>query len=340
MLENRFAPKDRVIRELPILVLMPFEGCNCRCVMCDYWRTGASAARLSRDDIEGMIESMQRLQVQWVVLSGGEALLHPELWSICDRLTSLQVRMSLLTNGLLLARHAREAVRFCDEIIVSLDGSRDVHDRIRGVAGAFDRLAEGVQAVKKIRPSLSVTARCVVQKANHADLHGIIEAAHDLGLDRLSFLAVDVSSTAFRRPAGDSTEPVATAALDSAQVAELSRFLDEVVTTHAADFSTGFIAESPKKLRRLPRYFAAVQGEKAFPSFPCNAPWVSAVVEADGAVRPCFFHEPCGNIRDEPLDRILNAPGARTFRKHLDVRKNAVCRSCVCPLYLDRRTPR
>ena len=32
------APSAHVIRELPILVILPHSRCNCRCVMCDIWR--------------------------------------------------------------------------------------------------------------------------------------------------------------------------------------------------------------------------------------------------------------------------------------------------------------
>ena len=40
------------------------------------------------------------------------------------------------------------------------------------------------------------------------------------------------------------------------------------------------------------------------------------------------------NIRDDFLDRILNTPRALDFRRRLKVKKNSVCRRCVCPLYL------
>jgi MoaA/NifB/PqqE/SkfB family radical SAM enzyme len=107
---------------------------------------------------------------------------------------------------------------------------------------------------------------------------------------------------------------------------------------YADDFRTGFIAESPDKLRRLPRYFAALTGLGEYPETVCNAPWVSTVIEANGDVRPCFFHAPMGNIHQQPLGAILNAPASIEFRRNLDVRQNAVCKACVCTLELGRRT--
>lgn len=65
----------------------------------------------------------------------------------------------------------------------------------------------------------------------------------------------------------------------------------------------------------------------------CNAPWVSAILESDGTVRPCFFHRPIGKVgKDISLVEVLNGPEAIRFRVDLDISSNAVCRRCVCSL--------
>jgi radical SAM protein with 4Fe4S-binding SPASM domain len=58
------------------------------------------------------------------------------------------------------------------------------------------------------------------------------------------------------------------------------------------------------------------------------------VVEADGAVRPCFFHPVQGNIRQAALPELLNGAQAVAFRRGLDMDTNPVCRQCVCSLNL------
>jgi MoaA/NifB/PqqE/SkfB family radical SAM enzyme len=224
--------------------------------------------------------------------------------------------------------------RWCDEVIVSLDGSRDVHDAIRRVPRAYDRLAEGVAALRAERPGFRVTGRCVVQRQNFRDLPNVIEAAHGLALDQISFLAVDVSSEAFNRPAPWTEARVDEARLGSAEVAELEAIVEDSIRRYAGDFASGFVAEAPAKLRRLPRYFAALNGRGDFPRTVCNAPWVSTVIEADGTVRPCFFHRPLGNANQAALDDILNSPEAIAFRRRLDVTRDPICRKCVCTLQL------
>ena len=105
------------------------------------------------------------------------------------------------------------------------------------------------------------------------------------------------------------------------------------------DFASGFIAEPPAKLRRIVQHFRAEQGE-CEPTAPhCNAPWVSAVIEADGSVRPCFFQPAFGNIHDAPLVEIVNGKEALRFREGLDIASDPICRRCVCSLYRPVREP-
>jgi MoaA/NifB/PqqE/SkfB family radical SAM enzyme len=321
------------IRELPIVVLMPYGGCNCRCIMCDYWKGASVGRELDLDVIARQMESFRQLRVQWVLLSGGEPLMHTDLWDICGLLEQLEVRITLLSNGLLLPDNADNIQRFCTEVIVSLDGTETRHDKIRGVSGAFEQLVAGVEALKRLDTDMRVTARCTIQKSNYTLLPDIIDVARAIGLDGVSFLAIDVASQAFHRQNAWNTREWEPFILDTDELEEFKRLLSEVARTHRKDFATGYIAESPEKLKRLYRYFAAVRGDGKFPPITCNAPWISAVIESNGLVRPCFFHQSYGTILENPLERILNSPEAIAFRENLDVKKDLVCRRCVCPLY-------
>ena len=320
------------IRTMPVLVLFPHSRCNCRCVMCDIWQGNGTLHELSIEKIERHMDDIRRLGVRWVVLSGGEALMHSEIFALCRAFRREDIKVTILSTGLLLKKWASEIVETCSEVIVSLDGSPVVHDRIRHIPRAFDRLAEGVSAVKALRPSFRIAARCVLQKLNFRDLPNIITTAHKLGLDQVSFLSADVSSNAFNRAIPWDDERVNTVALDAKEAEVFRETVDEVINDFETDFETGFIAESPDKLRRLVTYYDALLGRKTFPPVTCNAPWVSTVVEADGTVRPCFFHPPLGNIYEKPLEAILNSNEAIQFRKQLDVSSDPICQRCVCSL--------
>lgn len=329
-------PRLDPIARLPILILYPHSRCNCRCLMCDIWRD-RGREEISATDVAGWLAEWRTLGVQRVVLSGGEALLHSHLWDLCALLQDAGIGITVLTTGLLLARDAGKLASCCDDVVVSLDGPREVHDRIRNVPRAFDRLAEGVAALRAAGGGVAISGRCTVQRANFRELRATVAAARSLGLDRLSFLAADVSSEAFNRPGGWNPGRASEVALDRDDLPILAVELDAL----AVDCTDGFLAESPAKLRRrLLQHFTALLGEGDFAPVECNAPWVSAVVEADGTVRPCFFQPPLGNLRKEgSLDAILNSPAALAWRQGLDTRTDPVCRRCVCSLALREGNP-
>ena len=330
--EAPLLPRVDPIARLPILILYPHSRCNCRCLMCDIWRERGKE-EIAATEIERWLPELRALGVERVVLSGGEALLHSNLKDLCEPLHRAGIGITLLSTGLLLARDAAWLVRYCDDVVVSLDGPREVHDRIRNLPRAYDKLAEGVAAVRAAGPSVAVSGRCTLQRENFRELRATVTAAHEIGLDRISFLAADVTSEAFNRPGGWDEERAAAVAIAPE---DLPRLAAEIEALPEADFAGGFIAESREKLRlRLYRYFAALAGRGEFPAVECNAPWVSSVVEADGTVRPCFFQPPLGNARETGgLAAVLNSPAAVAWRQGLDVARDAICRRCVCSLGL------
>jgi Fe-coproporphyrin III synthase len=239
------------------------------------------------------------------------------------------IRITLLSSGLLLGKHAEAIVRHVDDVIVSLDGPREVHNAIRGVPRAFELLAAGVARIREIEPRFPISARSTVQRANFNCLVRTTDAARDLTLDSISFLAADLESTAFRRPDGWAMEKKQEISLRKEEIIQLE---EEIETLIGRGECRTFVRESPAKLRKIVHHFRAQLGEATAVAPLCNAPWVSCVVEADGSVRPCFFHAPVGNVRAAPLEQILNGPVAKAFRRNLDVATNPVCRKCVCSL--------
>ena len=326
--------KNHRIYTMPIVILMPHSRCNCRCVMCDIWKGNNNLQQLEESDIEKLLSSLKTFKTKLVVMSGGEALMHPNFFGLCDILRSRKIKITILSTGLLLKKYAEEIIAKTDEVIVSLDGSQEVHDKIRNIPDTFNKLKEGVRELKNLNKEYRITARCVIQKANFKDLPNIVDAAKDIGLDQISFLNADVSTDAFNRPNLWEDEKVGEVKLSLQEVAQFKEIIESLINTHSKDFKNSFIAESPDKLRRFYNYYAAFHGLCDFPTVTCNAPWVSTVIEADGSVRPCFFHKKIGNIKNQDLVDILNSEDTITFRNNLDIKTNSICKKCVCSLNL------
>ena len=314
------------IEKLPILLLDVHSRCNCRCVMCDIWKTDEHR-EFTLAQLESQMDAIERLQVRWVVLTGGEPLMHSNLFALADLLRGRGIRVTILSTGLLFVRFAREIAEHIDDVIVSLDGPGELHDRIRRVPGAFDRIGEGIGAIRRHKPQFQIGARCTVQKGNHAALVDTAGAAREIGLSSISFLAADLTSTAFNRIEPWSASRQSKIALTRAELAVLENQIGMLL-------DDSFVIDSPRHLRRIVRHFQAHLELEPPESPRCNAPWVSAVMGIDGSVRPCFFHPPVGSVVSQPLDDALNTPRARDFRASLDVASNPVCQRCVCSLNL------
>src|SRR6478752_133835 len=119
------------ISALPIVILMPHSACNCRCVMCDIWKDNQNLKQLTEEDVSALLPALKKLGTKQVVMSGGEALLHNNFFRLCEILKRQGIKVTLLSTGLLLKRHAEKIIEYVNDVIVSLDGDEQMHDSIR-----------------------------------------------------------------------------------------------------------------------------------------------------------------------------------------------------------------
>jgi MoaA/NifB/PqqE/SkfB family radical SAM enzyme len=326
---------------LPILIFFPTARCNSRCLSCDWWKADG-AGDLTVEEIRALTDQLPALGTRLVSFSGGEPTFRRDVYEIAALFRARGVKLHLLTSGLSLERDAAAIVEQFGEVTISLDGhSAALYEQIRGVNG-LGAIERGVRKIKALSPRTPIRARSTLHRHNFTELPSLIDKAHAMGLDGISFLSADVSSEAFGRTAPEQSLRTASSMrgllLDQEEILQFAHVVEATIVSHRGDFESRFVAESPDKLRRLPRYYAAQHGVGEFPSVQCNAPWASAVVEADGAVRPCYFHHVVGNIRETSLRELL-ANEMVAFRQGLSVEHNATCRRCVCTLQVGLRTP-
>ncbi len=319
------------ISRLPILLLNTHTRCNCRCVMCDIWKRTESE-EVSLNDLARHRESFLSLGVRQVVLTGGEPLLHRNFSGLTDFFRDLNIRITLLTTGLLLHKHAVQVAAGVDDIIISLDGPPQVHNAIRRIPNAFEVTARGVEAIRALKPHLPIAARTTVQKQNHMHLRETVDTASFLHADSISFLAADLTSSSFNRDQPWSADRRGEISLTAPELSALEVEIEALISHFAPQIRSSFILENATKLRHLAdRFREHLQGTS--PKSPtCNAPWISAVLEVDGRLRPCFFHPPVSHAGKSTLEEALNSPSALAFRDTLNVETNPICQRCVCSL--------
>lgn len=140
--------KFKTGRPTPIFASYNVTGrCNMKCTFCEWWKN--DIPELSTKKALAAIDAICRLNVPFFDLSGGEPLLRKDLVVLAKRVASYGCLVSMNTNGTLLnERRVNELVDVFDTVVVSLDGPREVHDRIRGVPGTYEKAVNAIKLLK------------------------------------------------------------------------------------------------------------------------------------------------------------------------------------------------
>jgi radical SAM protein with 4Fe4S-binding SPASM domain len=150
-------------------------ACNARCRHCGSSAGQARPGELDEGEALQLVEDLAALGCESVTLSGGEPLVRPDWPAIARAVVQRRMRLELVTNGLpVIDQVDAIADAGFHSVTFSLDGTRSVHDGLRGVCGGFDRLLAGAQAL--IDRGVRIAANTQVNRENLSEL----EALHDV----------------------------------------------------------------------------------------------------------------------------------------------------------------
>ncbi len=253
----------------------------------------------ARGDRRAWRRALPALGTRLVVFSGGEPLLRPEVFNAAELFRAEGARLHLLTSGVLLERRADGVARAFERVVVSLDAtSRALYGAVRGVA-ALGTVEAGVARLRRLAPEVVVTARVDAappELPRAARAHRSREEPRPrrhlvpCGRRRLHGLRADGGARRGVGPAADARGGRRVRRARRAHDRRARRGLRVGVRRRVGGEAAAAAAALPRGDRR-----------RAVSRPACDAPWVSAVVEANGDVRPCFFHAVIGNVREHPL---------------------------------------
>lgn len=140
--------KFKARRPTPLFASYNVTGrCNMRCVFCEWWKT--VTPELPTKKAIASIDAVCSLGVPFFDLSGGEPLLRKDIITLAKRVSSHGCLVSMNTNATLLdGAKVSEVAKVFDLVIVSLDGPREVHDKIRGVVGTYNKVMKAIKLLK------------------------------------------------------------------------------------------------------------------------------------------------------------------------------------------------
>ena len=128
---------------LRIVEISLTDHCQCICSHC-FAARNAPEDELSCEEVETLLDELSHIGVQEILFSGGEPLLHPNIFAIIDFAVKKGFLVRLITNGILLDEKMVVALKqaglgWCS---LSLDGpTPEIHDAFRGYPGCFEKVA-------------------------------------------------------------------------------------------------------------------------------------------------------------------------------------------------------
>jgi MoaA/NifB/PqqE/SkfB family radical SAM enzyme len=156
------------------------ERCNLKCSMCDYWKA-PSRKELSLNDFEEIHDKLKDLNVCVISLSGGEPFLRKDFLDIVE-IFRHDFYTFVTTNGTLLSNDVCSNLK-SDSCFVSIDSDiPEVHDRIRGFKGAWDKAIEGLLFLKDHYKGVSGIMNVVSNLNFPKGVNGLINLADSLGV--------------------------------------------------------------------------------------------------------------------------------------------------------------
>ncbi|MCV7252063.1 mycofactocin radical SAM maturase [Mycolicibacterium fluoranthenivorans] len=125
-------------------------ACNLACVHCLSSSGKRDPRELSTQQCKDIIDELERMQVFYVNIGGGEPTVRSDFWELVDYATAHHVGVKFSTNGVRItpAVAARLAASDYVDVQISLDGATaEVNDAVRG-RGSFDMAVRALQNLK------------------------------------------------------------------------------------------------------------------------------------------------------------------------------------------------
>ena len=301
--------------------------CNARCAHC-FYPINAGKNELSLEELDRFASTLPPIRL--LLISGGEPFLRrdlPEMMRVYFERCGF-FSASIPTNGFSPDEVAKAAERICGispklslGVTVSIDGFRDLHDRIRAVPGLYDRALatlEALIAVSRRLPNLTAGVTTVFMRDNQPEIEAFCEFVyeryrpnhHAIGLVR-----------------GDPFDPSVKLDLDLALYERLSRRVD---ARYPPDEARGGWKGARTRVRReinRRRFEYIVRQARGgpFEGF-CLAGEREYVLTEEGNIHGCeLIGDVLGNVREAGYDwsRIRDSEAARAF---VDSKHERLCR--------------
>ena len=313
-------------KKYPTVIQLPItKRCNSRCVMCDIWKT-PKRNEVTPEELGRILKDSIFKEVRDIGVNGGEPSMLPDLLEYIDPMLALPKikNINIISNGFMtetLLNNLERIKNKCSlqgikfHVSISLDGVGEVHDKQRGVAGAFLKTTKTLDtfADNRARYCDSFDIACTVTKINVDFL---------VQLDRYA----KTKHYPIKYRLG-----IANKRIGSNEILEQFSVLDDTLSRQSAKEFFHYLFCSSKKPQEKYKYFCIFHFLREYPHgkrlLPCAWKEDGITLDSEGNIYYCA-------VASEKLGSLKESEGEQlSFAQHnLDHRRAIVknnCSTCI-----------
>jgi len=317
----------------PVVVWNMTRRCNLKCVHCyAQARDEAFKNEMSTDEGKALIDDLAGFGVPVLLFSGGEPLVRKDLAELAGYAVEKGMRAVISTNGTLITP---EKARILKEIGlsyvgVSLDGMEAIHDRFRGVKGAFKSAMTGIENCQAA--GIKVGLRFTINKFNVSEIPAVFDILESREIPRICFYHLVYAGRGSELVKDDLTHEETRTAVDL--IMDRTRDLHdrglqkEVLTVdNHADGPYVYLRlqkEDPDRAAEVLELLEMNEGNNSGRGIGC--------VSWDGEVHADQFwrHHSFGNVRSRPFSEIWSDRSDPLLSKLKDKKQHVKGRCAGC----------
>ena len=302
------------------------RNCNLRCYFCGQWGkkgffSDAGGKDMSFEVWQNVIYQLDeykkenKTQID-ITLWGGEPLVSPYFDEIVNYLHNRNYKIAIVTNGVLIDKHI-DTIRCCvDKIYLSIDGTKEIHDSIRGT-GVFDKVIENIKLLKHH----DVTVMSVITESLVNNLEEYLLFLNGLNIknlylqDMIGLKSDEIFDYQNWTENTFGTETAYIASWENNGVIDFGNEIDAIL--NETDFT---------KLNYEIIHKAHFSNEEKI----CLSPFRHIHIAWNGNVLYCtdFYDLVAGNVKEDKLIKIFNNDFSEKFRKEILKNHCITCKRC------------
>ena len=144
--------------------------CNLTCLHCVNNSGNPYSNELTTEEILSFIDMLSSMGATRITISGGEPLLHPDLFTIIEHARKAPMTVDVFTNGTLLTKNHIEDFKELGvkRVATSIDSCNErIHDTFRGQRGAFRKTFNAIHMLKEAGIPVRVSVSLVQMNKDH-----------------------------------------------------------------------------------------------------------------------------------------------------------------------------